>query len=47
MLEGLREAMEFLTDLKTEANKTEVLEINGKTYAVCNCNGSIYLVSPG
>lgn len=33
MLEGLREAMEFLTDLKTEANKTEVLEINGKTYA--------------
>lgn len=33
MLEGLREAMEFLTDLKTEANRTEVLKINGKTYA--------------
>lgn len=33
MLEGLREALQYVVGLGTEAEKTEVVEICGKTYA--------------
>lgn len=33
MLEGLREALQYIVSLGTEAEKTEVVEISGKTYA--------------
>lgn len=32
-MEGLRQALEYIAGLGVEAEKTEVLEINGKTYA--------------
>lgn len=32
-MEGLKEALSYVADLQTEANKTEVVNINGRTYA--------------